>query len=93
MLATPVPTILSVYSPMPAHRRTDTVSPKLLRWLSCMGQRGGSRTGCAVSEQIDSRIATGAAASGRSRGSWTSGRPESILLNDFFEVIRKRPPL
>ena len=43
-------------------------------------------------EIIFNRIATGAAASGRSRGSW-SGRPTSILLNDFFEVIRKRPPL
>ena len=35
------------------HRRTDTVSQKLLRWLSGTGQRGGSRTGCAVSEQTD----------------------------------------
>ena len=42
-----------MYSSIPGHRRTDTVSPKLLRWLST-GQRGGSRTGCPVSEQPDS---------------------------------------
>ena len=30
------------------------VAPKLLSWLSCTGQRGGSHTGCAVSEQTDS---------------------------------------
>ena len=42
-----------MYSSIPDHRRTDTVSPKLLRWRST-GQRGGSGTGCAVSEQTDS---------------------------------------
>ena len=52
-MTTPVPTILTVCSSIPDHRRTDTVSPTLLRWLS-VGQRGGSRTGCAVSEQTDS---------------------------------------
>ena len=29
------------------------VSPTLLRWPSCTGQRSGSPTGCAVLEQTD----------------------------------------
>ena len=42
-----------MYSPIPAHRRTDMVSPTWLRWPSRTGQRSGSPTGCAVLEQTD----------------------------------------
>ena len=42
-----------VHSPIPAHRRTDMVSPTLLRWPSRTGQRSGSPTGCAVLEKTD----------------------------------------
>ncbi len=49
------PTLIRLYSPIPAHRRTNMISPKLLRGITCTGQCCGSGVGCAVQSTLTVR--------------------------------------